>query len=62
MKSATGAIKFAVKETKLYFPAVSLSSQGNIKLLKQLECATLKEQVIGTNINLNWQSKHKIDI
>ena len=35
--SATGATKFAITDTKLYVPVVTLSTQDNIKLLKQLE-------------------------
>ena len=33
----TGAGKFAITETKLHFPVVTLSSQGNAKLLQQLK-------------------------
>ena len=32
--SATGATEFAITATKLYAPAVTLSTQNNIKLLK----------------------------
>ena len=37
ISSATGATKFAITDTKLYVPVVTLSTQNNIKLLKQLE-------------------------
>ena len=33
----TGKTKFAIKDTKPYIPVVLLSTQDNIKLLKQLE-------------------------
>ena len=35
--SATGATKFAITDTKLYVPVVSLSSEDNVRQLKQLE-------------------------
>ena len=35
--SATGATKFSINDTKLYIPLVTLSTEDNIKLLKQLE-------------------------
>ena len=34
---ATGKTKFAITETKLYVPIVSLSTQYNAKLLEQLK-------------------------
>ena len=33
----TGAGKFALTETKLYVPVVTLSTQDNVKLLQQLK-------------------------
>ena len=35
--SATGETKFAITETKLYVPVVTLSTQYNVKLLQQLK-------------------------
>ena len=35
--SANGPTKFAITNTKLYVPVVTLSTENNIKLLKQLE-------------------------
>ena len=35
--NSTGAGKFAITETKLYVPVVTLSIQGNAKLLAQLK-------------------------
>ena len=32
--NSTGAGKFAITETKLYVPVVTLSTQGNAKLLQ----------------------------
>ena len=37
ISSPTGKKKFAIKDTKPYIPVVLLSTQDNIKLLKQLE-------------------------
>ena len=37
ISSATGAIKFAITDTKLYVPIVTLSTQCNGKLLQQLK-------------------------
>ena len=41
---------FPVNDTKLYVPAATLSTQGDIKLLKHLVNLVLKEQIIGINI------------
>ena len=35
--SATGETKLKISDTKLYVPAVTLSTQGNVKLLQQLK-------------------------
>ena len=37
ISSATGAREFAITDTKLYVPVVTLLTQVNIKLLKQLQ-------------------------
>ena len=37
ISSANGKTKFAITDTKLYVPVVTLSTEDNIKLLKQLE-------------------------
>ena len=37
ISSATGETKFAITETKLYVPVVTLSTQDNAKLLQQLK-------------------------
>ena len=37
ISSATGETKFAIKETKLYAPVVTLSTEDNAKLLQQLK-------------------------
>ena len=37
ISSATGKTKFAITETKLYVPVVTLSTQDNAKLLQQLQ-------------------------
>ena len=48
--AATGAIKFAITDTKLHVPVVTLSIQDNAKTLKQLK-SLLREQLTGININ-----------
>ena len=42
----TGERKFAITETKLYVPVVTLSTQGNAKLLQQLKS--------GFKRTINW--------
>ena len=49
ISSATGATKFAITDTKPYVPAVTLSTQDNVKLLEQLES--------GFKRTINWD-KH----
>ena len=46
VSSATKKTKFAIIDTKLYVPVVALSTQDNIKLLKQLES--------GFKRTINW--------
>ena len=58
---ATGKTKFAITDTKLYVPVVTLSTKHNAKLLKQLE-SVLKEQLIGINFTFSYKIKNKIDI
>ena len=36
--NSSGAGKFAIIETRLYVPVVTLSTQNNAKLLQQLKC------------------------
>ena len=50
ISSATGEIKFAITETKLYISVVILSKENNAKLLQQLKC-NLKKKLIGINMN-----------
>ena len=61
ISSATEDTKFKITDTKLYVAVVTLSTQHNTRLLKQLK-SVLKEKIIGTNINQNFQHKHKINI
>ena len=49
--SATGATEFAITDTKIYVPFVTLSVEDNIELLKQLE-SSFKRTIIKININL----------
>ena len=41
---------FTITDTKLYIPVVNLSTQDNIKLLKQLQS--------GFEITINWNKYH----
>ena len=47
---STGEGKFAITGAKLYVPAVTLSTQNNAKLFKQLKSGFLKKQLTETNI------------
>ena len=51
----------ATADTKLYVPVVTLSTQDNVKLLKQLNQVS-KEQLTGTNMNQKYQYKHQTHI
>ena len=53
--------KFAITDTKLYVPVVTLSAQDNEKLLPQLK-QVWKEQLTGKNINQNQKQRHATDI
>ena len=53
ISSATGKTKFKITETKLYVPAVTLSTQHNAKLLQQLK--------LGFKRTINW-SKYESNI
>ena len=44
--NSTGAVKFAITDTKLYVPVVTLSTQDNAKLLQQLKS--------GFKRTINW--------
>ena len=53
MSSETGKTKFAVTDTNLYVPIVTLSTQGNAKLLQQLKS--------GFERTINW-SKYQLKV
>ena len=53
ISSAAGQTKFAITETKLYVPVVTLSTQDNAKLLQQLKS--------GFKRTINW-NKYKSNI
>ena len=54
--------EFKIADTKFYVPVVTLSTQDNVKLLKQLEQnLVLKEKLIRININLKQKISSKID-
>ena len=48
--NSTDEGKFAITETKLYVPVVTLSTKDNEKLLQQLKSG-FKKQLVGTNMN-----------
>ena len=48
--SSTDEGKFAITETKLYVPVVTLSTKDNEKLLQQLKSG-FKKQLVGINMN-----------
>ena len=51
ISSVAGQTKFAITETKLYVPVVTLSTQDNAKLLQKLQLESgFKEQLTGTNM------------
>ena len=53
--NGTKATTFAIADTKLYVPAVTLSTQDNAKLFEQ--CLDLKEELMEININQKYQCK-----
>ena len=54
ISSATGATKFAITDTKLYVFVVTLSTQDNVKPLKQLECGKVKHE--------SWVQIHELRV
>ena len=52
ISSTVGKTEFKTTDLKLYVSAVTLSTQDNVKLLKQLEFG-FKRTINGTNINLH---------
>ena len=56
ISSAVGITKFKITNTKFYVSVVNLSTEDNVKLLKQLESGFKK-----INITLNLKHFHKID-
>ena len=61
LSNDSNAPTFAIIDTKLYVPIVTLTTQDNAKLLDNYDHA-LNEQLIGTNINQTFHQKDKIDI
>ena len=50
LSNDTKATTFAITDTKIYVPVVTLSTQDNKKLLQRLKSGS-KKQLIGTNVN-----------
>ena len=50
LSNDTKATTFAITDTKLYVPVVTLSTQDNKKLLQRLRSGS-KKQLIRTNVN-----------
>ena len=61
ISSATGKRKFAITDTKLYVPIVTLSTQDNANLLEQLNCG-FKGTINRKNLNQKFHQKGKIHI
>ena len=61
--NSTGAGRFAITDTKLYVPVVTLSTQDNAKLLQQLK-SSFKRTINWNKSNINQIQKrmHKTDI
>ena len=59
--NSTGAGTFAITNTRLYSPAVTLSTQENAKLLQQLKSG-FKSVINWNNIYQNQIYQHKIQI
>ena len=59
ISSTVRITEFKIIDTKLYVPIITLSTEDNVKLLKQY--LVLKEQLTRTNITLNLKRFHKID-
>ena len=61
LSNDSNAPTFAIIDTKLYVPIVTLTTQDNAKLLDNYD-HVLNEQLIGTNINQTFHQKDKINI
>ena len=61
ISSAVGKTEFSITDTNLCVPVITLSTEDNVKLLKQLNLV-LKEKLIVINFSLNQKRYHKIDI
>ena len=48
--NSSGEGKFAITETKLYVPVVTLSTKDNEKLLQRLK-SCFKKELVGRNMN-----------
>ena len=60
VSSATGETKFAITETKLYVPVVTLSTEDNAKLLQQLK-SNFKRKITWNKYESSIKRLHKID-
>ena len=61
ISSVTGETEFSITDAKLYVPVVTLSTENNMKLLKQLESG-FKRTINRNKYQSNRQIKNKIDI
>ena len=59
-EKSTGAATFGIRNTKLYAPTVTLSTQDNWKLLRQNQ--DLTKQLPGINMNKMYQQIREINI
>ena len=61
ISSAYGDTKFEITDTNLYGLVVTLSTQGNTKMLEQLK-SVFKRTIHWKNVNQNFQQQDKINI
>ena len=61
ISSAVRETKFAINNTKLYVPAVTLSTQDNVKLLQQLKSG-FKRSINWNKYQSDPKNMHKTDI
>ena len=59
--NSTGAGKFEIKDTKLYVPVVTLSTEDNVKLLQQLKSG-FRRTINWNKYQSNLKNMHKATI
>ena len=54
-------VSFIITSTKLYVPVVTLSISDSIKFLENIKQENIKEQFLGTNIDLTQPKNNNLD-